>query len=103
MADLGRKHICFKCGSKFYDLKKPRAICPKCKADQADAPVTATPPPPPAPKRVPKMVDPVEPETPPEEGEEPADPEAELDVEGDDEMPKVEDDLDENKGEDSYD
>jgi uncharacterized protein (TIGR02300 family) len=27
---LGNKHKCFKCGTKFYDLEKPEAICPKC-------------------------------------------------------------------------
>ncbi len=35
--DLGTKHLCFKCGTKFYDLKKPQAVCPKCGADQKDA------------------------------------------------------------------
>jgi uncharacterized protein (TIGR02300 family) len=35
--DLGTKHICFKCSTKFYDLKKPDPICPKCGADQRDA------------------------------------------------------------------
>jgi len=37
--DLGTKYICFKCGTKFYDLKKPVPSCPKCGADQRDAPV----------------------------------------------------------------
>lgn len=62
MADLGRKHVCFKCSAKFYDLKRPRAACPKCGADQADAPVVvAPPPPPPTPaRRAPRAVDPVE-------------------------------------------
>lgn len=36
--DLGTKYICFKCGSKFYDLKKPDPICPKCGADQRESP-----------------------------------------------------------------
>lgn len=35
--DLGNKHVCFKCASKFYDLKKPDPICPKCGADQREA------------------------------------------------------------------
>ncbi len=35
--DLGTKHVCFKCGAKFYDLKKPDPICPKCGADQREA------------------------------------------------------------------
>ena len=37
--DLGVKHLCFKCGTKFYDLKKPAPVCPKCGADQREAPV----------------------------------------------------------------
>lgn len=35
--DLGTKHVCFKCSTKFYDLKKPDPICPKCGADQREA------------------------------------------------------------------
>jgi len=35
--DLGTKHVCFKCNAKFYDLKKPDPICPKCGADQREA------------------------------------------------------------------
>ena len=106
MPDLGRKHVCFKCASKFYDLKKAKVICPKCRADQADAPASgAVVParPAPAPKRVPKMVDPVEEEAPPEAEEAEGGESPELDVEGDEEMPKVEDDVDEGTGEDSYD
>jgi uncharacterized protein (TIGR02300 family) len=37
--DLGTKYICYKCGTKFYDLKKPVPACPKCGADQRGAPV----------------------------------------------------------------
>ena len=37
--DLGTKYNCFKCGTKFYDLKKPVPACPKCGADQREAPV----------------------------------------------------------------
>lgn len=36
--DLGNKFICYKCASKFYDLKKPEPVCPKCKADQRESP-----------------------------------------------------------------
>jgi uncharacterized protein (TIGR02300 family) len=36
--DLGTKHVCFKCGTRFYDLKKPEPICPKCGADQRQSP-----------------------------------------------------------------
>ena len=35
---LGTKYTCFKCGSKFYDLNRPKALCPKCGADQREAP-----------------------------------------------------------------
>ena len=43
--DLGAKHICFKCGTKFYDLKKPEPICPKCGADQRESPALKPPTP----------------------------------------------------------
>jgi uncharacterized protein (TIGR02300 family) len=36
--DLGTKYVCFKCGTKFYDLKKPEPLCPKCGADQRESP-----------------------------------------------------------------
>ena len=39
--DLGNKHVCYQCGCKFYDLKKPQPICPKCGVDQNDAPKKA--------------------------------------------------------------
>jgi uncharacterized protein (TIGR02300 family) len=71
--DLGTKHVCFKCGTKFYDLRKPEAICPKCGADQRDSPANR---PAPEPRRgrlaaVPKPVEPAAPE--PEEPAEEAD------------------------------
>jgi uncharacterized protein (TIGR02300 family) len=34
---LGNKFECFNCGTKFYDLGKSEAICPKCGADQKNA------------------------------------------------------------------
>jgi hypothetical protein len=34
---FGLKHTCYKCGCKFYDLNRPRVICPKCGADQAES------------------------------------------------------------------
>ncbi|MBI5545422.1 MAG: TIGR02300 family protein [Deltaproteobacteria bacterium] len=36
--DLGTKYSCFKCGAKFYDLKKPEPVCPKCGSDQRESP-----------------------------------------------------------------
>jgi len=33
---LGKKYRCYKCGCKFYDLNKPKAICPRCGEDQAN-------------------------------------------------------------------
>jgi uncharacterized protein (TIGR02300 family) len=42
--DLGNKHSCFKCGTKFYDLKKAVPLCPKCGADQRESPALKPPP-----------------------------------------------------------
>lgn len=41
--DLGTKHVCFKCGTRFYDLKKTEPICPKCGADQRQSPAVKAP------------------------------------------------------------
>ena len=30
MAELGTKYECAECGTKFYDLGNPAAVCPKC-------------------------------------------------------------------------
>ena len=38
MSDLGNKFVCYKCNTKFYDLKKPDPVCPKCGADQRESP-----------------------------------------------------------------
>ena len=69
--DLGNKHSCFKCGTKFYDLKKAVPLCPKCGADQRESPALK---PPPAEKRsraAPRVVEPeVEPVLEEVEGEE---------------------------------
>lgn len=35
---LGQRYICFSCGTKFYDLNRPTALCPECGGDQAEAP-----------------------------------------------------------------
>jgi hypothetical protein len=39
---LGNKFVCYQCGCKFYDLSQPRPICPKCGADQSNAPARET-------------------------------------------------------------
>jgi uncharacterized protein (TIGR02300 family) len=60
--DLGSKFICFKCSTKFYDMKKPEPVCPKCGSDQRESPANK-----PAEKgrgrlaAVPRVVEPVEP------------------------------------------
>jgi uncharacterized protein (TIGR02300 family) len=71
--DLGKKHLCFKCSTRFYDLRKPVAICPKCGSDQKDSPANR-----PAEGRksrlsaAPKVAEPVEPAVAVAEGEEAA-------------------------------
>jgi uncharacterized protein (TIGR02300 family) len=62
--DLGSKFTCFKCSTKFYDLKKPEPLCPKCGADQRESPALR----PPSESRrsrlaaAPKVIEPIEPE-----------------------------------------
>lgn len=41
----GERYTCFQCGAKFYDLKKPEPLCPKCGVDQRTAPKKASPKP----------------------------------------------------------
>lgn len=36
--DLGTRYVCWNCSTRFYDLKKPAPICPKCGADQRESP-----------------------------------------------------------------
>jgi uncharacterized protein (TIGR02300 family) len=52
--DLGHKHACWKCGTKFYDLKKPAPLCPKCGADARQGPPRKAPPPEKKPKPAPR-------------------------------------------------
>jgi uncharacterized protein (TIGR02300 family) len=40
---LGNKFVCFSCATKFYDLGKSEAVCPKCGANQKDAAHSETP------------------------------------------------------------
>ena len=44
MPDLGNKHTCFRCTTKFYDLRRTPVLCPKCGADQKEAPPPQTSP-----------------------------------------------------------
>ena len=66
--DLGNKFVCFKCSTKFYDMKKPDPLCPKCGADQRESPALK-----PASEgrrgrlaAVPKVIEPIEPSEAPE-------------------------------------
>ena len=70
--DLGTKHVCYKCSTKFYDLKKPEPICPKCGADQRESPANRPPEPRKGRLSAPKVIAPEveEPETPAAEEEE---------------------------------
>ena len=69
--DLGTKFVCFKCTTKFYDMKKPEPVCPKCGSDQRESPANK-----PAEKgrgrlaAVPRVVEPVEPIVPAADSEE---------------------------------
>jgi hypothetical protein len=81
MPDLGKKYECFNCGTKFYNLGKPEAICPKCGANQKDAKADVAPPPPPRPPRRPVILEPIPEENANEFGEEV--PAAEEEEEGD--------------------
>ena len=69
--DLGNKFVCFKCSTKFYDMKKPDPVCPKCGADQRESPALK-----PASEgrrgrlaAVPKVIEPIEPAEEPEAAE----------------------------------
>jgi uncharacterized protein (TIGR02300 family) len=64
--DLGAKYVCYKCSTKFYDMKKPDPLCPKCGADQRESPALK-----PASEgrrgrlaAAPKVIEPIEPEEP---------------------------------------
>ena len=77
--DLGTKHVCFKCGTRFYDLNKAEPLCPKCGADQRDVPVVK----PATEKRVRAAARPVAPEPDPEVPAVEVDEDAEADEEED--------------------
>lgn len=94
---LGVKHECFNCGTKFYDLGKSEAICPKCGSDQKNASHAESPATSQASRRKRKaeIVKPIEVEE--EEETIAAAPDDELDtpeVEGADAEVEVEEDID---------
>ncbi len=85
--DLGTKHTCFKCGTRFYDLKKPEPICPKCGADQRQSPASK---PSPAAERRSRPAKPVAPVAPVEEAE--AEPDDDADADADEDAEDADDD-----------
>ena len=34
--NLGTRYKCYKCGTKFYDLSRPKPLCPSCGVNQND-------------------------------------------------------------------
>ncbi len=100
MPDLGKKYECFHCHTKFYNLGKPEAICPKCGANQKNAKADDAPPPAPRPPRRAAILETIPDENTSEFGEEtPAEPE-ESDLEDDEfeegeEPPEVEEEEEE--------
>ena len=100
MPDLGKKFDCFNCHTKFYNLGKPEAICPKCGANQKNAKSDDSPAPAPRPPRRSMLLETIPDENPPEFGEEnTAEPEPESDLD-DDELEEGEEAADAEEEED---
>jgi hypothetical protein len=90
MPDLGKKFECYNCRTKFYNLGKPEAICPKCGANQKDARSDDAPAPAPRPPRRPSvLMEPIPEENANEFGEEAAEEEAAVDEEDLDETEEL--------------
>ena len=71
MPDLGKKFECYNCRTKFYNLGKPEAICPRCGANQKDAKSYDAPTPAPRPpRRSSVLMEPIPEETTSEFGDE---------------------------------
>jgi len=90
MPDLGKKYECYNCRTKFYNLGKPEAICPKCGANQKDAKSDDAPAPAPRPpRRSSILMEPIPEDSAGEFGEEPAEDEARGDDEDLDETEEL--------------
>jgi uncharacterized protein (TIGR02300 family) len=77
--ELGLKRVCVACGTRFYDLTKSPAICPKCGTEQ---PVDV-----PKPRRAGgNVADEKRPKKAPVPGLEDADPEVEVDEEAEEDV-----------------
>jgi hypothetical protein len=70
MPDLGKKYECYNCHTKFYNLGRPDAICPKCGANQKAAKLDDAPAPAPRPPRRSVLMEPIPDESTNEFGEE---------------------------------
>ena len=82
MPDLGKKYECYNCRTKFYNLGKPEAICPKCGANQKDAKSEDAPTPAPRPpRRSSVLMEPIPEESASEFGEEAGEEEVVVDEE----------------------
>jgi hypothetical protein len=90
MPDLGKKYECYNCRTKFYNLGKPEAICPKCGANQKDARSDDAPAPAPRPpRRSSILMEPIPEESASEFGEEAAEEEVAVDEEDLDETEEL--------------
>ncbi|MEP6471745.1 MAG: FYDLN acid domain-containing protein [Acidobacteriota bacterium] len=85
MPDLGKKFECYNCGTKFYNLGRPEAVCPKCGANQKDAKSNDAPAPAPRPPRRVAVIMEPPPEGNPDEFGEAPEPVAEEEDRGEDE------------------
>jgi hypothetical protein len=99
MPDLGKKYECFSCGTKFYNLGKPEAICPKCGSNQKDARSEESPAPAPRPPRRSILMEPPVSE---ESSEFEESTEETEDVDGDDEDFEDEEEKDEKEEEEEF-
>ena len=43
MSDVGTKHACWQCGTRFYDFNKPDPACPRCGANPTVEPCPSPP------------------------------------------------------------